>query len=377
MKIKFTLLSVFMAVIFNSSAQQIPNGGFENWSNAVTPTYWTGIEDILQSPNNIFTFKDTVDFYEGHSSLKLISDSLASMPANGVIAGLISLGSGSLSNGLSFHGIPFTFRPDTFFFDYKYTSPGIDTAVLGIELSQGGMNPVLVAHFYLTPTSVWSPSAIPLAQFYDTVNPLIPDTLLIQFSAGHRAPVKSTTLHVDGLRFGYVPVPAPLTATILTPGGNTVFCTGDSLLLQANTGNGYSYQWGLDSTAITGATNSSYSAKTAGLYSVTIDSAGIHASTFVHITDTVCITGIQTPASAHISVYPNPANHILNIHSSISLSGCKLQILDVPGREVMREVLDNNNGVVSIDNLSNGTYFYRITDKESNLVVQDKFNILK
>ena len=377
MKIKFTLLVSLIAVLFKVNAQQIPNGGFENWTNAVTPTSWTGIEDIIQSPNNLFTFKDTVDFYEGRSSLKLVSDSLASMPANGVIAGLISLGSGSLNNGLSFHGIPFAFRPDTFFFDYKYTSPGIDTAVLGIELSQGGMNPVLVAHFYLTPTSIWSPSAIPLAQFYDTVNPLIPDTLLIQFSAGHRTPVKGTTLHVDGLRFGYVPVPAPLTAMILTPGGATFFCTGDSLLLQANSGTGFTYQWGLDSAAITGATNSSYSAKTAGLYSVTIDSAGIHASTFLRITDTTCVTGIQTLASAHISVYPNPANHILNIHSNISLSGCKLQVLDVPGREVMSEMLENNSSAVGIDKLSNGTYFYRITDKELNIVVQDKFSILK
>jgi|GEM_PF-713276 len=63
------------------------------------------------------------------------------------------------------------------------------------------------------------------------------------------------------------------TATI-TAGGNTTFCQGGSVALNANTGTGLTYQWNAGGNAISGATTSSYTASTTGLYSVKVTSSG-------------------------------------------------------------------------------------------------------
>lgn len=60
-------------------------------------------------------------------------------------------------------------------------------------------------------------------------------------------------------------------ATITSP--VTAFCTGDSILLSANTGTGITYNWYKSSVLITGATSSTYKGKTAGTYTVEVSNA--------------------------------------------------------------------------------------------------------
>jgi Secretion system C-terminal sorting domain len=73
-----------------------------------------------------------------------------------------------------------------------------------------------------------------------------------------------------------------LTATI-TPAGPTTFCQGNSVLLNANTGTNYTYQWKLNGTAITGATGSSYTATQTGSYTVTINNSVTSAAVNVTV----------------------------------------------------------------------------------------------
>lgn len=87
-------------------------------------------------------------------------------------------------------------------------------------------------------------------------------------------------------------VPASITST--TP---TTFCTGGSVVLTANSGTGYLYQWKLGGTSITGATKSSYTAKAAGSYTVMISKTGY-------------CTGISAPVN--VTVIPLPAAIIKN-----------------------------------------------------------------
>jgi GH35 family endo-1,4-beta-xylanase/co-chaperonin GroES (HSP10) len=60
-----------------------------------------------------------------------------------------------------------------------------------------------------------------------------------------------------------------LTSSI-TAASDTTFCTGGSVVLNASTGTGYTYQWNKNGTAISGSTGASYTATQSGAYSVTI-----------------------------------------------------------------------------------------------------------
>lgn len=78
----------------------------------------------------------------------------------------------------------------------------------------------------------------------------------------------SATSAATAVTVGTAP-PATITAA-----GSATFCTGGSVVLNANTGTGYTYAWKRNGTTISGATSSSYSATQAGSYTVTVSNAG-------------------------------------------------------------------------------------------------------
>ncbi len=85
------------------------------------------------------------------------------------------------------------------------------------------------------------------------------------------------------------------TATI-TPATSTSFCTGGSVVLNANTGTGLTYVWRLNGTAITGATSASYTASAAGSYSVTVTNASACSATSL-----ATVVTVNTPPTANIT----------------------------------------------------------------------------
>ncbi len=64
----------------------------------------------------------------------------------------------------------------------------------------------------------------------------------------------------------------PLPSAIITAASATSFVEGNSVVLNATTGTGYTYQWKKDNELITGATNGSYTTSIAGSYQVEITS---------------------------------------------------------------------------------------------------------
>lgn len=65
----------------------------------------------------------------------------------------------------------------------------------------------------------------------------------------------------------------PLPPANITASGNTSFCVGDSVTLEANNASGYTYQWKKYSNDVAGATGQQYIAKTAGQFKVRITDA--------------------------------------------------------------------------------------------------------
>jgi hypothetical protein len=85
----------------------------------------------------------------------------------------------------------------------------------------------------------------------------------------------------------------------VTPSGPTVFCSGGSVTLNANTSSGLTYQWKNNGTTIAGATASSYNVTTTGSYTVIeTSSAGCTgvASQPVSVTVRSLPSAIITPA---------------------------------------------------------------------------------
>jgi hypothetical protein len=86
-----------------------------------------------------------------------------------------------------------------------------------------------------------------------------------------------------------------LTATI-TPSGPTTFATGGSVVLKANTGSGYTYQWKKNGSNISGATGSSYTATAAGSYVVVIKSGTLTATSAAVTVTVTALTATITPS---------------------------------------------------------------------------------
>ncbi|MDP4265352.1 MAG: M12 family metallo-peptidase [Bacteroidota bacterium] len=99
----------------------------------------------------------------------------------------------------------------------------------------------------------------------------------------------------SGTQSVVVSVTPPPPATITT-GGPTTFCEGNSVVLNGNAGASYTYQWYKNATAISGATNASYTATVSGNYSVKV-SAG---STCEAVSSPVSVT-VNTAPSANIT----------------------------------------------------------------------------
>lgn len=76
-------------------------------------------------------------------------------------------------------------------------------------------------------------------------------------------------------------------ASTITAAGPTIFCQGGSVLLNATTGVGFTYQWKLNNTNIPGATSSSYIASLAGSYTVAITNSQMVTLTSQAVTVTV------------------------------------------------------------------------------------------
>jgi len=99
-----------------------------------------------------------------------------------------------------------------------------------------------------------------------------------------------------------VTINSSLLATI-TPSGPTTFCQGNNVVLNANAGSGYTYQWSQNGTNIVAATGVSYTASAAGNYSVEITNSGScssSASITIAVNALPSVTASSTPSPATV-----------------------------------------------------------------------------
>ena len=85
--------------------------------------------------------------------------------------------------------------------------------------------------------------------------------------------------------FQIVQVPTP--TALIVPAGATTICSGSSVVLNANAGTGFTYQWYRNNNIITGATSDQYTATQTGNYTVVVSAGATCSSTSPALTVTV------------------------------------------------------------------------------------------
>jgi hypothetical protein len=143
---------------------------------------------------------------------------------------------------------------------------------------------------------------------------------------------------------------ASFPAATISPSGSVSICTGSTQIFSANTGTGLSYVWRLNNTAISGATNASYTASSAGTYTVVVSLNGCST--------TSSAVNLSVNAAPSVSVSPVSVNY--GSDASLSASGCTGTL----GWFLGVSSLGGGNPLLIQQALSSQTYTARCTSAE-------------
>ncbi|HWB63715.1 MAG TPA: T9SS type A sorting domain-containing protein, partial [Chitinophagales bacterium] len=86
---------------------------------------------------------------------------------------------------------------------------------------------------------------------------------------------------------------------------------------------------------------------------------------------------VPLDADDAVSVYPNPANNILHLKSSEALAGSQFNIIDVTGKVLISQSIENANVDFYIGNLAAGSYFYSVQPKTTHNPFTGMFSITR
>ncbi|MBK9733290.1 MAG: T9SS type A sorting domain-containing protein [Chitinophagaceae bacterium] len=152
---------------------------------------------------------------------------------------------------------------------------------------------------------------------------------------------------------------------IITPQGPTTFCIGESVVLQANTGSGYTYKWKKGSDFISGATESSYTATEQSNYKVEVSNANGCSKLSDNTAVTVnCKLDGEMQTDVTFAVFPNPATDRVNILLATT-TDFEVELTNLTGDRI---VLMQNENTIDVSNLAAGVYFIKISTAEQSVV---------
>ena len=149
----------------------------------------------------------------------------------------------------------------------------------------------------------------------------------------------------------------------------------------------FTYNWGWGDNTYSSGSNPSHTYANAGVYTICLqitDATGCTShycrtdslvrtkNTMVYVNVLMPETGVkEIVADNQWSIYPNPTNATIILHSQVSATNSKLSIKNVLGEEIYSATLTNIDTPIDISSWSNGVYFYQI--KSANNSIQGKF----
>jgi len=197
-----TVLTFLFTITFFVSNAQIPNNGFENWTNQgtyFTPDDWGNLNPYT-AILNVFTCQKGTPGNPGSSYLKLITKSLIGIS---VMPGIALTGEIDTALNLNGGGFPFTERPLSLTGKWQYMAYGIDQGFIGAALTRWNVTnqsrDTIAMITYALPGMVmaWGNFSLP----FTYRNGYVPDTAFIILSASGAKPVVGSYLYADNLAF--------------------------------------------------------------------------------------------------------------------------------------------------------------------------------
>ncbi|MCD6019843.1 MAG: RNA-binding protein [Bacteroidetes bacterium] len=100
--------------------------------------------------------------------------------------------------------------------------------------------------------------------------------------------------------------------------------------------------------------------------------------TVVYVQPNYSVVGVnEVPATAiNLSVFPNPTSNFINF-STVSLEAVKVTALDMTGKVIANETIENGKSTINTASFSAGVYMYHVTDKNNRILTSGKFTVSK
>jgi hypothetical protein len=202
MKTQVFIIIFISCVIANTTFSQIPNNGFENWTNMgtyITPDNWANLNAVTY-PAAVFTCMKGIPGNPGNAYLKLITKPVSGM---GTLPGIAVCGILNPTTFKAVSGFAYSSRPATLKGNWQYMAYGADQGYIGVYLTK--WNPATHARDtigrigYPLPGMVmsWQSFSLPLTYFSSG----LPDSAMIILSASGTSPVTQSYLYIDNLFF--------------------------------------------------------------------------------------------------------------------------------------------------------------------------------
>ena len=201
---------LFFAFCFQIKAQeQVVESGFEKWSGSPAhPNGWVTQQSVSGLKGNLES-QDMNIFHSGSSSMRLATDTITiPLAGNLLINGFALYGTATYQppTTVNYRGTPFTHRPDSIVFWYRFSPVENDSANFGIQLTKWRDSTTYIAvnadyepAYLLNTNGSWIRNSCPLTYFSEQN----PDTILIAFGSGSDVKHRGSLLWVDDVSLIY------------------------------------------------------------------------------------------------------------------------------------------------------------------------------
>ena len=89
------------------------------------------------------------------------------------------------------------------------------------------------------------------------------------------------------------------------------------------------------------------------------------ASTTIRVTECSNNASLNSIIKSSVNLYPNPSSGQLNIEVDKSMSGITMQIIDMTGQEIYRQLIASTKTSISLESIANGIYFVKLNGDNS------------